>query len=78
MKITLEVKDTKVAFFMELIAALGFVEIKKTEPDTLKEALLSEEEKKKIEERLATAKKNKFQGQSLEQVNQHLADKYGI
>jgi len=78
MKITLEVKDTKVAFFLELITALGFVEIKSTEPETLKESLLSEEEKKKIEERLVAAKKNNFEGHSLEQVNQHLADKYGI
>lgn len=78
MKITLKVKDTKVAFFLELITALGFVEIKSTEPDTLDQALLSEEEKNKIEKRLAAAKENNFQGQSIEQVNQHLVKKYGI
>jgi len=78
MKITLEVKDTKVAFFMELIAALGFVEIKNAESDSLKDELLSEEEKKKIEERLAIAQKNNYEGYSLKQVNQHLADKHGL
>ena len=93
MKITLNIKDSKAAFFLELLQNFeGFITIEKTEqvvvnkvavknapPETPEQTLLSEEEKKTIDQRLAKAEKHNFQkGYTLNQVNEHLTDKYGI
>ncbi len=93
MKITIDIKDSKAAFFLELLQSfeefitiekaeegvLSKVEIKNTTPEVTKQALLSDEEKKLIDQRLANAEKHNFQkGYTLNQVNQHLTDKYGI
>lgn len=69
--ITLKIPNNRFTFFMELITSLGFIEVKDT---TSEEALLSEEEKKVIDQRLAKAEKHNFQeGYTLNQVNQQLS-----
>jgi len=93
MKITIDIKDSKAAFFLELLQSfdefitiekseevvLSKVEVKDTVPEGIEQTLLSDEEKKVIDQRLVNAKKHNFQkGYTLNQVNQHLTDKYGI
>lgn len=77
--ITLKIPNNRFSFFMELVTSLGFVEVKETSQEVVEKELLSDEEKKTIDQRLAKAEKDNFQkGYTLKQVNQHLTDKYGI
>lgn len=93
MKITIDIKDSKAAFFLELLQNFeafitiekaeevlsGKVKIKDAPTEVTEQALLSDEEKKVIDQRLAKAEKHNFQkGYTLNQVNQHLTDKYAI
>ncbi|MEM6317410.1 MAG: hypothetical protein AAF960_07050 [Bacteroidota bacterium] len=76
--ITLKIPNNRFTFFMELINSLGFIEVKETISEEASE-VLSEEEKRIIDQRLAEAEKHGFkEGYTLTQVNQYLKDEYGV